>query len=72
MQINKKAYKQKCKYDKITKEEDGKMGRMYVMLSDVLERKFREEVFKRYGMKKGNIAKAVEEAIKDWIEKGNP
>lgn len=44
--------------------------RINITLSEDLERRFREEVFKRYGMKKGNIAKAVEEAIKKWIEEG--
>jgi len=46
-----------------------KMGRIYIMLSEELEREFREKVFKRYGMKKGNITKAIEEAIEDWIQK---
>lgn len=45
------------------------MARIYVMLSDELEKKFREKVFKKYGMKRGNITKAIEEAIKDWIKK---
>ena len=44
------------------------MGRIDVLLSDELEREFREEVYKQKGMKKGNIKKAIEEAIKLWIE----
>jgi len=31
------------------------------------EKRFKEEVFKRKGMKKGNISEAVEEAILLWI-----
>ena len=45
------------------------MGKMYVILSNDLEKQFREEVFNRFGMKKGNITIAIEEAIKDWINK---
>ncbi|WXG46064.1 MAG: hypothetical protein WED05_05280 [Candidatus Atabeyarchaeum deiterrae] len=44
--------------------------RIYVMLPEELEQKFREAVFKRYGMKKGNITKAIEEAIRNWIKQG--
>ena len=39
------------------------------MISDELEEKFREEVAKRYGMKKGNLTRAIEEAIRNWIDK---
>lgn len=44
------------------------MGEMKVVLSDELEEKFREEVFKSKGMKKGNLSKSVQEAIEMWIE----
>jgi len=44
------------------------MGTLKVTIPDDLEKKFREEIFKTKGMKKGNISKAVEEAIKLWIE----
>lgn len=44
------------------------MGRMQIVLSDEVEKDFREEVFKLLGMKKGNVSLAVEEAIKQWIE----
>jgi len=44
------------------------MGRMDVIITDDLEMKFRQEVFKSIGMKKGNISLAIEEAIKMWIE----
>ena len=45
------------------------MGRIDIILPDDMERKFREEEFKKYGMKKGNITIAVEEAVDDWIKK---
>jgi len=44
------------------------VGSIKVILSEELEKKFREEVFKQMGMKKGNITLAIEEAIKLWIE----
>ena len=47
-----------------------KMGKIYVVLPDYLEKRFRETVFNRLGMKKGNLTIAIEEAIEDWINKG--
>jgi len=43
------------------------MGKMNVIVEDDLEEKFRGEVFKRKGMKKGNIKEALEEAIELWM-----
>jgi len=43
------------------------MGRIDVILPDELEKKFRTEVFKRKGMKKGNITEAIEEAMILWV-----
>ncbi len=45
------------------------MGIINVKLSDDLEDKFRTAVFNRFGMKKGNLNKALEEAVRDWIKK---
>ncbi len=44
------------------------MGAIKVILSNDLEEKFRNEVFKSKGMKKGNLTLAIEEAISMWIE----
>ena len=44
-------------------------GKIIVMVDKNLEKEFREAVFKRYGLKRGNITKATEEAITDWIKK---
>ena len=44
------------------------MGKINLTVSDELEKRFREEVFRRLGMKKGNIQIAVEEAIELWIK----
>ena len=44
-----------------------KMGKLNVIISDGLDEKFRLEIAKRLGMKKGNLTKAVEEAMEMWI-----
>jgi hypothetical protein len=44
--------------------------RVDVYLPENQERQFKEEVFKRKGMKKGNISEAVQEAILLWINTG--
>lgn len=47
------------------------MGKLNVLIKDRLDRRFREVVFKRKGMKKGNLTEAVEEAMLLWIGAGN-
>jgi hypothetical protein len=47
------------------------MARMDIIIPDDLEKRFREEVFKRLGMKRGNITLAIQEAIEKWIEEGD-
>jgi len=46
------------------------MGRIDVIISDDLEKRLRETIFRRKGMKKGNITEAVSEAVMLWIERG--
>lgn len=43
------------------------MGKLNLIISDELDDKFRLEVAKRLGMKKGNLTKAVEEAMEMWV-----
>ena len=38
------------------------------MLPDELEEKFRNRVARKMGMRKGNLSKAVQEAIENWLE----
>jgi hypothetical protein len=45
------------------------MGRISVDLPDELEKKLRFKTIERFGGKKGDLAKAVEEAIKSWVAK---
>jgi ABC-type proline/glycine betaine transport system substrate-binding protein len=45
------------------------MGRMYIVLSDETERKLRLAVVTVLGGKKGDLSAAIEEAVKEWLEK---
>jgi hypothetical protein len=45
------------------------MGRIGVALSDGLEKKPRFKTIERFGGRKGDLSRAVEEAVKTWIEK---
>lgn len=45
-----------------------KMAKMHLSIDDDLDDRFRMAVAKKKGMKKGNLAEAVEEAMKDWIK----
>jgi hypothetical protein len=46
-----------------------KMGRICVELSDELEKQLRFKTIERFGGKKGDLTRAVEEAVKTWIAK---
>jgi hypothetical protein len=45
------------------------MGRISVDLPDELEKQLRLKTVERFGGKKGDLSRAVEEAIKTWITK---
>ena len=45
------------------------MARIDAVINDNLEQKFRIEITKRLGGRKGDLAKALEQAIDDWIQK---
>jgi hypothetical protein len=45
------------------------MAYINLSIDDDLDKQFRDEVNRRLGMKKGNLKAAVEEAMRDWIEK---
>lgn len=46
------------------------MGRISVDIPDELEKQLRFKTIERFGGKKGDLSKAVEEAVKTWIGKG--
>lgn len=45
------------------------MGKIHLSINDEIEEKFRMAVAKRKGLRKGNLAKSVEEAMKLWVSK---
>jgi hypothetical protein len=46
------------------------MARLDMTVENNLDKRFRAAVYKKYGMKKGSIKKAVEEAILLWLKEG--
>ena len=54
----------KCIPDRVSK-----MARMNLTVNDELKAEFEEVVFNTMGMKKGNVTKAVQEALREWIKK---
>ena len=45
------------------------MGRVCVELPDELEKKLRFKTIEKFGGRKGDLARAVEEAVKTWVAK---
>jgi len=45
------------------------MGRISVDLPDELEKQLRIKTIEKFGGKKGDLTRAVEEAVKTWGEK---
>jgi len=43
------------------------MGRISVELSDELEKQLRFKTIERFGGRKGDLSRAVEEAVKTWV-----
>ena len=44
------------------------MGRMQIVISDKTEKELRKKAADKFGLKKGSISQAIEEAIKDWLK----
>ncbi len=45
------------------------MGRINVDISDELEKQLRLKTVQKFGGKKGDLSRAVEDAIKTWVAK---
>ncbi len=45
------------------------MGRINVEITDELEKELRFKTIERFGGKKGDLSKAVEAAVKTWINR---
>jgi hypothetical protein len=43
------------------------MGRINVEIPDELEKKLRFKTIERFGGKKGDLSRAVEEAVRKWV-----
>lgn len=44
------------------------MPKINVKINKEIDNKFREKIFQRKGMKKGNLTEAIEEAMLMWIQ----
>jgi hypothetical protein len=44
------------------------LGRLNLVISDALEKKFRLKTIEKYGGKKGSLSIALEKAIELWLE----
>jgi len=61
-----------CIYDDVIRykhKSDKTLGRINVDISDELEKKLRLKTVEKFGGKKGDLSKAVQEAVKTWIDK---
>jgi hypothetical protein len=47
------------------------MKRLNLVIEDELDEQFRIAAFKKWGLRKGSIQKAGEEALKMWIDAQN-
>ena len=47
------------------------MGRIGVELSDELERKLRFKMIEKFSGRKGDLSKAIEEAVEKWVAEVN-
>jgi len=45
------------------------MGRICVEIPDQLEKQLRFKTIEKFGGKKGDLTRAVEEAVKTWVAK---
>jgi hypothetical protein len=45
------------------------LGRINIDIPDELEKQFRLKTVQKFGGKKGDLSRAVQEAVKTWINK---
>jgi hypothetical protein len=45
------------------------LGRINVDISDEIEKQLRLKTVERFGGKKGDLSRAVQEAVKTWIDR---
>lgn len=47
------------------------LARIDVIIDDQVHRELRQVILKKFGGKKGDLSKAVEEAIRNWIKENS-
>ncbi len=47
-----------------------KMGEMFLIIDDALDKAVRDKAYKKFGPKKGYLSKAGEEAFRMWLKEG--
>jgi hypothetical protein len=50
------------------KQGKQKMGEMFIVIKDDLEKAVRDKAYERFGPKKGYISKALDEALRMWLK----
>ena len=45
------------------------MGRLQVVLSDDVEEQLRKRAAEKFGLRKGSMSHAIEEAVQQWLAK---
>ena len=53
----------------VQQKQVNKMGRINVDISDELEKQLRLKTVERFGGKKGDLSRALQEAVKTWLDK---
>jgi len=53
----------------VQQKQVNKMGRINVDISNELEKQLRLKTVEKFGGKKGDLSRAVQEAVKTWIDK---
>ena len=48
-----------------------KMGDVFLVLNDELEKAVRDKAYKKFGPKKGYLSKAGDEAFRMWLKEGD-
>ena len=50
------------------KPDKQKMGELFLIINDELDKAVRDKAYKRFGPKKGYLSKAGEEAFRMWLK----
>ena len=45
------------------------MGKISAIISDSLEEKVRQKAVKKFGLRRGYLSSAIDEALEEWVKK---